>query len=147
MTLIPTGRCARGGRGVGWTSGSWIERGAQAKEPPTSSERQREDLLRRLALNDESTVETVLGADVADLGGSGLGARTAALLRLAALVATDSPSASYQWGVGVALAAGASEDEIVDLLLVLAPIVGVARVTAAAPELGVALGYDMDAEV
>ena len=103
--------------------------------------------MRRLALNDESTVETVLGADVADLGGSGLGARTTALLRLAALVATDSPSASYQWGVGVALAAGASEDEIVDLLLVLAPIVGVARVTAAAPELGVALGYDMDAEV
>ena len=47
----------------------------------------------------------------------------------------------------MALAAGASEDEIVDLLLVLAPIVGVARVTAAAPELGVALGYDMDAEV
>ena len=56
-------------------------------------------------------------------------------------------AASYQWGVGVALAAGATEDEIVDLLLVLAPIVGVARVTAAAPELGVALGYDMDAEV
>jgi hypothetical protein len=70
--------------------GRWLDIGlvdrarAQAKEPPTSSERQREDLLRRLALNDESTVETVLGADVADLGGSGLGARTAALLRLAA---------------------------------------------------------------
>ena len=61
-----------------------------------------------------------------------------------ALVATEAPGASYQWGVGVALAAGASEDEIVDLLLVLAPIVGVARVNAAAPELGVALGYDMD---
>jgi alkylhydroperoxidase/carboxymuconolactone decarboxylase family protein YurZ len=118
-----------------------------AKEPSTSSERQREDLLRRLALNDESTVEAVLGVDIADLGASSLGPRTAALLRLAALVATESPRASYQWGVGVALAAGASEDEIVDLLLVLAPIVGVARVNAAAPEVGVALGYAMDTEV
>jgi alkylhydroperoxidase/carboxymuconolactone decarboxylase family protein YurZ len=104
-------------------------------------------LLRRLALNDESTVEAILGVDITDFGGSNLGARMTALLRLAALVATEAPSASYQWGVGVALAAGASEDEIVDLLRVLAPIVGVACVNAAAPQLGVALGYDMGPEV
>ena len=95
-------------------------------------------------MNDEATVESVLGVGISDGDPSALGARTTALVRLAGLVAVEAPAASYQWGVGMALAAGASEDEIVDVLRVLAPIVGAARVNAAAPALGVALGYDMD---
>jgi alkylhydroperoxidase/carboxymuconolactone decarboxylase family protein YurZ len=43
-----------------------------------------------------------------------------------------------------ALAAGASEDEIVGLLIAVAPAVGLGRVVSAAPELGLALGYDVD---
>ena len=38
---------------------------------------------------------------------------------------------------------GASEDEIVGTLIAVLPIVGVARVVAAAPNLALALGYDV----
>ena len=42
-------------------------------------------------------------------------------------------------------AAGATADEIVGTLMAVAPITGVARTVAAAPEFGLALGYDVDA--
>ena len=45
----------------------------------------------------------------------------------------------------MALAAGASIDEIVGTLIAVAPTVGLARVVSAAPELALALGYDVDA--
>jgi alkylhydroperoxidase/carboxymuconolactone decarboxylase family protein YurZ len=41
------------------------------------------------------------------------------------------------------MAAGASDDDIVDVLTAVAPIVGLARTTAAAPALALALGYDV----
>jgi alkylhydroperoxidase/carboxymuconolactone decarboxylase family protein YurZ len=49
---------------------------------------------------------------------------------------------SYLWAVQWALAAGATTDEIVGTLLAVAPVAGVARVVAAAPEVALALGYD-----
>ena len=70
---------------------------------------------------------------------------TAALLRIAALIATDSAASSFQWAVSTALASGAAEDEIVGVLCAIAPIVGSARVALAAPSLASALGYDLDA--
>jgi hypothetical protein len=45
--------------------------------------------------------------------------------------------------VEVALATGASLDEIVGVLIAVAPTIGLGRVVSAAPEL--ALGYDVDA--
>jgi 4-carboxymuconolactone decarboxylase len=42
------------------------------------------------------------------------------------------------------VSAGASEDEIVDVLTAIAPIVGLARLAAAAPRLALALGYDVE---
>jgi alkylhydroperoxidase/carboxymuconolactone decarboxylase family protein YurZ len=50
-----------------------------------------------------------------------------------------------EWSTGRALAAGASEDEIADLLLAIAPIAGLGRVVAAAPDVAAALGYDIEA--
>jgi alkylhydroperoxidase/carboxymuconolactone decarboxylase family protein YurZ len=49
------------------------------------------------------------------------------------------------WSAGRALAAGASEDEIADVLLAIAPVTGLNRVVAAAPEVATALGYDVAA--
>jgi alkylhydroperoxidase/carboxymuconolactone decarboxylase family protein YurZ len=46
--------------------------------------------------------------------------------------------------VHVALAAGATDEEIVGVLAAVAPVVGSARVNAAAPALGRALGYEVD---
>ena len=53
------------------------------------------------------------------------------------------PGVSLEWGAGLALAAGATEDEIAEVLLAIAPVTGLGRVVAAAPDLGTALGYDV----
>ncbi|MGH9228807.1 MAG: carboxymuconolactone decarboxylase family protein [Acidimicrobiales bacterium] len=74
----------------------------------------------------------------------GLDARTAALARLAALVALRAAPESYRRGVDVALAAGASIDEVVDTLRVVARIVGLPHIVSAAPGLALALGYDIE---
>jgi hypothetical protein len=52
---------------------------------------------------------------------------------------------SYQAIVETAHATGATFDEIVGCLIAVAPVVGLARVVSAAPELALALGYDVDA--
>jgi alkylhydroperoxidase/carboxymuconolactone decarboxylase family protein YurZ len=70
--------------------------------------------------------------------------KACALVRLAALVASDGPCICYQRDVQWALAAGATADEIVGTLMATAPITGVARVLAAVPELALGLGYDLD---
>jgi 4-carboxymuconolactone decarboxylase len=75
----------------------------------------------------------------------GLNERTAALACLAALVAMHAGPSSYQRCVDRALAAGATVDDVIDTLKVVAPTVGLARLVTAAPGLGLALGYDIDA--
>jgi 4-carboxymuconolactone decarboxylase len=107
-------------------------------EPPCAG------LLRRLAVSDEDTIGSIFAGEVTDLDNSELGDKTHALVRLAALVATESAAPSYQWAVGVALAAGVSENEVTGVLMTVAPIVGLARVASAAPALASALGYDLD---
>jgi 4-carboxymuconolactone decarboxylase len=103
-----------------------------------------EDVLRRLALNEEGILSSMLGTGFADVEPAGLDAKTAALVRLAGLVAVEAAPASYQWSVTSALAAGASDGEVVGVLVALAPIVGVVRVSSAAPEVALAIGCDLD---
>jgi 4-carboxymuconolactone decarboxylase len=45
--------------------------------------------------------------------------------------------------VEAALSAGASYEEIVGVLIAVLPLVGIARVVSAAPNLGLAVGYDV----
>lgn len=66
------------------------------------------------------------------------------MARLAALVALHAAPYSYRRCVDRALAAGASVDEMLDTLKVVAPTVGLVRVVSAAPEMALALGYDID---
>jgi 4-carboxymuconolactone decarboxylase len=103
-----------------------------------------EHLLRKLALNEEGVLASLLGTELIDGEPAGLDAKTTALVRLAGLVAVGSAPASYQWCVTSALAAGASDAEVVAVLAALAPIVGSARVNSAAPEVGLAIGCDLD---
>jgi alkylhydroperoxidase/carboxymuconolactone decarboxylase family protein YurZ len=103
-----------------------------------------EELLRRLALNDESTVESLLRLPVSDPADSGLDPRTRALVRLAGLVALQSSDASIGWGVTAAYAAGATDEEIVGVLVSVGPVVGLARVNAAAFALAAAMDCDLD---
>ena len=96
--------------------------------------------LRRLAFSDAGFGEdAVRGAAFEELD-----AKTLALVRLAALVAVDSAIPSYGMQADVALGAGATVVEIVDVLVAVVPIVGLPRVVAAAPKLAIALGYDTD---
>jgi alkylhydroperoxidase/carboxymuconolactone decarboxylase family protein YurZ len=98
-------------------------------------------MVRRLSINDElATVMTL--ADTSSL--FGLDDRTAALVRVAALIASESASATYQWAIDRAIVAGGTEEDVIDVLLAVAPVVGPARVTSAAPEVALALGYDIE---
>jgi alkylhydroperoxidase/carboxymuconolactone decarboxylase family protein YurZ len=105
-----------------------------------------EQLLRRLALNDEKTIGMVLagepGADVDEA----LIPKVDLLIRLGALVALGASTPSLQRTVELAQAAGATDEELVGVLVAVAPTVGLARVVAAAPRLAVAIGYDSPGE-
>ena len=101
-------------------------------------------LLRRLAVSDDGTIGSIFAGEITDLENSELGDKTRALVRLAALIATESAAPSYQWAVSVARAAGVSDDEVTGVLMSVAPIVGIARVASAAPVLATALGYELD---
>ena len=103
------------------------------------------ETLRRLAMIDESFVEGEVGLRLDLAEKSALDPRTAALLQVGASAAIGSPGVSLEWSAARALAAGASEDQIADVLLAIAPVAGLDRVIAAAPFLGNALGYDIAA--
>jgi 4-carboxymuconolactone decarboxylase len=74
---------------------------------------------------------------------SGLDARSYALVKLAALIALDAPPASYWWQVSNALEAGATPEDLIGVLIAIAPQVGGPKLVAAAPELMVALGLSL----
>lgn len=103
-----------------------------------------EDRLLKLALNDERFAESLLGGRDGTAEPSHLDPKTHALVRIGALLAIDAAPSSYQAGVDAALAAGATIDEVVGTIVAVAPTVGLARVVSAAPELALAVGFDVD---
>lgn len=100
--------------------------------------------LRRLAVHDDALLQAI-AIDGSASPPSAIDARTAALVRIAATVALDAAPASFQHVVALALAAGATSNEIVASLEAVTPVTGAARVVQCAPKLGLALGYDVDA--
>lgn len=102
-----------------------------------------EETLRRLAIFDEGFVEAGFGLDLGQT--SALDARTVALLQVAVSVAIGSSAVCLQWSAARALAAGATKDEITDVLLAIVPVAGLGRVVSAAPEVATALDYDVEA--
>jgi 4-carboxymuconolactone decarboxylase len=111
-----------------------------------------EQLLRGLAAGDESALTSVLDVsrrqrrDPRPGSGRALPTETSALVRLAALLATGGCTTSLRWAVELALESGAEDDEIVEVLVTMAAILGSARVVAAAPRLALAIGYDIEIE-
>ena len=104
-----------------------------------------QEILRRLAMIDEGFVEGGAGLGLSGVGTSALDARTVALLRLGASVTLGSSAISLEWSTTRAVAAGASDEEIAEVLLAIAPVTGLGRVASAAPEVATALGYDITA--
>jgi 4-carboxymuconolactone decarboxylase len=101
--------------------------------------------LRKLAVRDEQYIEALLQTDRANPTLAGIDERTHALIRIGALIALDASAPAYMDSVNKARRAGATDEEIVGTLITLLPTVGVARVVTAAPNLGLALGYDVSA--
>jgi alkylhydroperoxidase/carboxymuconolactone decarboxylase family protein YurZ len=56
-----------------------------------------------------------------------------------------SSAVSLEWSATRATAAGATDDEIAEVLLAIAPVTGLGRVASAAPDVATALGYDVAA--
>jgi alkylhydroperoxidase/carboxymuconolactone decarboxylase family protein YurZ len=104
-----------------------------------------EEILRRFSIRDDAYVDSLLGDHRANVAASALDPKTHALVRLGALIAIDAAPPSYLWSIESAHRHGASDDEIVGTLIAVMPAVGVARVVSAAPQLGLALGYDVGA--
>jgi 4-carboxymuconolactone decarboxylase len=111
-----------------------------------------ERLLRGLAAGDETVLRSVLTVSPADRSASRIGsgralpATTSALVHLAALLAGGGSTTSLRWAVELALQSGAENDDIVEVLVTMAAVVGSARTVAAAPRLALAIGYDIEVE-
>ena len=103
-----------------------------------------QEILRRLAIIDEDLVKDQTGLRLG-LPRFGLDPKTAALARVGALAAIGAPGVCLEWSTTAALAAGATEDEITGVLLAIAPVAGLGRVTGAVPGVAAALGYDVEA--
>jgi 4-carboxymuconolactone decarboxylase len=101
------------------------------------------DMLGALALGDPDLVAAGMEMRTELREKSGLDDRSYALVKLAAIMALDAPPTSYLWQVANALEAGATPEDLLGVLVAIAPQIGGPRLTAAAPELMVALGLSL----
>src|SRR3954453_3564556 len=102
-----------------------------------------EEILRKLAIRDDDYVEWILTDERHSIDASHLDPRTHALVRIAALIASDAAPPSYLWPVQAGLRHGALADVSAGILIAVGPAIGSVRVVSAAPKLGLALGYDV----
>jgi len=103
------------------------------------------ECLRKLATIHEGFIQDKarLGLDLARV--SALDPKTAALIVVGAMVAIGASAACLRWSAARALAAGATQDDITDVLLAIAPVTGLGRIVFAAPDIAITLGYDVEA--
>lgn len=106
-----------------------------------------EEHLAKLAMSDPEMLLAGLEARADWQATSGLDSRSYSLAKIAALIALDAPPASYLWQVANAVASGCTPADILGVLIAVAPQVGGPRTVAAAPEIMVALGLTLPAEV
>jgi alkylhydroperoxidase/carboxymuconolactone decarboxylase family protein YurZ len=91
--------------------------------------------------DDTPVLDTLAAMTAASLENSDLEAREHMLVRIAALVAVDAPPASYLLNAGTAADVGVTLDDVQNILVAVAPIVGAPTVVKAAANIGEALGW------
>ena len=98
-----------------------------------------------MALEDsDSPILSLLASmNLAGIEASSLDAQTMMLVRLAALVAVDAPPISYVLNLQMAGDVDVTAEEVEGMLAAIAPIVGSARVAAAAGNVVRALGLEI----
>jgi alkylhydroperoxidase/carboxymuconolactone decarboxylase family protein YurZ len=94
-----------------------------------------------MATGEAPVLEVLTDINAVSLARTELDPATLILVRVAALVAVDAPPASYLMHVGPAADAGVTVDQIQDVLVAAAPIVGAPRVLKAARNITQALGF------
>lgn len=99
-----------------------------------------------LSAGNVEVLEEAVGLRELNRAGSGLDARTFALVKIATLIALDAPPASYAWQVANAVEEGVTAEDFLGVLKAIAPQVGGPRVVAAAPEIMLAMGLAIDEE-
>jgi hypothetical protein len=91
--------------------------------------------------NDTPVSDTLLAMTVASLENSDLSPRELMIARIAALVAVDAPAASYALNAVPAAESDIHLDDVEDILIAEAPIVGTARVVSATANIARGLGF------
>ena len=90
--------------------------------------------------SDTPVRDTLAMMTAASIENSDLSAREHMIARIAALIAVDAPPASYALNVEVAADSGITLDDIEDILVAVAPIVGAPRVGSAVAGFAKGLG-------
>jgi Carboxymuconolactone decarboxylase family len=90
--------------------------------------------------SDTPVMDTLAVMTAASLENSDLSPREFMIARIAALAAVAAPPTSYALNVGAAADSGITLDDVEDILVAVAPIVGTARVISAAAGIAEGLG-------
>jgi alkylhydroperoxidase/carboxymuconolactone decarboxylase family protein YurZ len=95
-----------------------------------------------MSANESETpvLDTLADMTAASVGRSNLDEKTLMLVRLAALASVDAPPVSYLVNLRVGAEAGVEAEDIQQVLIGIAPVVGTARVASAAGNITRALG-------
>ncbi|MER6123591.1 carboxymuconolactone decarboxylase [Streptomyces sp. NPDC001795] len=91
--------------------------------------------------SDAPVLDTLAAMTVDSIERCGMDEGTLILTRIAALAAMDAPAVSYLAHVGPAIKANLTLEQVQDVLVAIAPVVGTARVMAAAGHITEALGF------
>lgn len=90
--------------------------------------------------SDTSLQDTLAAMIAISIERSGLPDRELMIARIAALVASGAPAASYALNIGVAADVGMTLEDVQNILIAVAPIVGTARAATATVNIGRGLG-------
>jgi len=90
--------------------------------------------------SDTSVLDTIVDLTAVSVDHSSLPTREFMLVRLAALMAVDAPPASYLANADATEKSGITADDIQEVMIAIAPVVGTARVVSAAGKILRAMG-------
>ena len=91
--------------------------------------------------NDTPVSDTLLVMTATSLDNSDLSPRELMIARIAALVAVDASAASYVLNAMPAADSGITVDDVEDILIAVAPVVGTARIVSATANIAEGLGF------
>lgn len=91
--------------------------------------------------SDAPVLDTITAMTIDSLERCGMDEHTLILTRIAALVAMDAPAISYLAHIDPAIETDLTVEQVQDVLIAIAPVVGTARVMSAAGHIAEAFGF------